>query len=134
MALFEFTGTLDGSDYTPVATGHVAAVMQWEDTANGRRPGSTPEVDEVTGARVYVADVMLPLGRDGRPELFGVRFAAADEPEFAPYAPVELVGLRVKVRASRTGKGVDVSFTANAVRPAGPQRTGRRSAEQTEAA
>lgn len=127
--MFEFTGVVDGSEYTPIATGHVAPVVQWEDGPNGRRPGSIPETDPETGAPFYVADVMLPLGRDGRPELFGVRFASRDEPTFAPYAPVELVGLRVKVRASRAGKGVDVTFTADAVRPSGTQRSGRRSAE-----
>jgi hypothetical protein len=134
MALFEFAGTLDGSEYNVVATGHVAPVMQWEDGPNGRRPGTVPERDETTGAALYVADVMLPLGRDGRPELFGVRFAATDEPAFAPYAPVELVGLRVRVRASRQGKGVDVSFTADTMRPAGPQRAARKTTDAPEAA
>jgi hypothetical protein len=129
MALFEFAGPLDGSEFTAVATGHIAPVMGWEDTPNGRRPGTTPETDPATGAPFQVVDVLLPLGRDGKPELFGVRFASHEVPQLAPYSPVELVGLRVKVRASRQGKGVDVSFSADAVRPAGPARQGRRSSE-----
>lgn len=132
--MFEFAAPVDGSEYQAVATGHIAAVMAWEDGPNGRRPGSTPEIDEATGAPFQVADVMLPLGRDGRPELFGVRFASHEVPELPPYSPVELVGLRVRVRASRQGKGVDVSFTADGVRPAGPQRSGRRSSDTSEAA
>ena len=46
---------------------------------------------------------------------------------------VELVGLVAKVRQARNGgKGIDVQFNAEAIRPAGPQRTtGRRSAETT---
>lgn len=127
--MFEFGAAVDMSAYNAVATGYVAAVMGWEDTPNGRRPSNTPEVDEATNAPFQIADVMLPLGRDGQPVLCGVRFAAHEVPKLEPYAPVELVGLRVKVRASRQGKGVDVSFSADAVRPIGPQRSGRRSSE-----
>lgn len=136
--MYELTAALDATQVPAVATGHVAMVMAWEEIAEGkRRPGTTPEVDEATGAPFQVADVLMPLGRDGQPVLVGVRFSAHEVPELAPYAPVELVGLRVKVRASRTGKGVDVTFAADAVRPAGVQRQnsgqGRRSAD-TEAA
>ena len=127
--LFQVDAPLDPAAINAVTTGHVAPVMAWEDTDHGRRPGTSPELDEATGAPFQVIDVMLPLGRDGRPELFGVRFASHEVPDLPPYSPVELVGLRIKVRGSRQGKGVDVSFTADAVRVAGPQRTGRRSAE-----
>lgn len=131
MSLFQFEGPLDGSELTAVATGHVAPVMAWEDTANGRRPGTEPERDEATGAPFQVADVLMPFGRDRQPQLYGVRFASHEVPQLTPYSPVELVGLRVVVRASRQGKGVDVSFTADAVRPAaaGPQRQNRRPSE-----
>lgn len=128
MSLFEFAGPLDGSEFTAVATGHIAPVMGWIDTPNGRRPSDVPETDD-TGAPFQVADVLLPLGREGKPELFGVRSASHEVPALPPYSPVELVGLRVKVRASRQGKGVDVSLSADAVRPAGPQRQGRRASE-----
>jgi hypothetical protein len=127
--MFEFAGALDASEMTAIATGYVADVMAWEDTANGRRPSSLPETDPVTGETFRIADTLMPLGRDGQPVLVGVRFASKELPELTPYAPVELVGLRVKVRASRQGKGVDVSFTADAVRPVGPQRQARRSTE-----
>lgn len=129
--MYEFVGALKESEITAVATGHVAPVMRWEDGPNGRRPGSTPDVDEVTGAPFQIADVLMPLGRDGKPELFGVRFASFEVPTLPPYSPVELDGLRARVRASRQGKGVDVTFSADAVRPAstGPQRQSRRSSE-----
>lgn len=133
--MFEFGAALDASQFTAVATGYVAQVMSWEDTPNGRRPGSTPEIDEATGAPFQIADLLMPLGRDGQPVLVGCRFASHEVLELAPYSPVELVGLRAKVRASRQGKGVTVSFTADAIRPAtAPQRPGRRSADTAEAA
>lgn len=131
--MFEFGTAVDTSQYNATATGYVAQVMGWEDTPNGRRPGTTPEIDPVSGAPFQIADVLMPLGRDGQPILVGVRFASHEVPELPAYGPVELVGLRVKVRASRQGKGVTVSFTADAVRPAAPQRQTRRGAE-TEAA
>jgi hypothetical protein len=129
--LFQVDTPVDSTQINAVTTGHVAQVMAWEDGPNGRRPGSTPELDEATGAPFQVIDVMLPLGRDERPELFGVRFASHEVPDLPAYSPVELVGLRMKVRGSRQGKGVDVTFTAEAVRPAGPQRTGRKTVENT---
>lgn len=127
-AMFEFAGALDGAQFAAVATGHVAPVMGWVETPNGRRPSDVPETDDA-GAPFQVADVLLPLGRDGKPELFGVRFASHEVPKLDPYSAVELVGLRVKVRASRQGKGVDVTLAADAVRPASSQRQGRRSSE-----
>jgi hypothetical protein len=129
--LFQVDAVLDATQINAVTTGHVAPVMAWEDGPNGRRPGSAPELDEASGAPFQVIDVMLPLGRDGRPELFGVRFAAHEVPDLPPYSPVELVGLRMKVRGARQGKGVEVTFAADAVRPSGPQRTARKTTENT---
>jgi hypothetical protein len=129
--LFQVDTPVDATQINAVTTGHVAPVMAWEDGPNGRRPGSAPELDEASGAPFQVIDVMLPLGRDGRPELFGVRFASHEVPDLAPYSPVELVGLRMKVRGARQGKGVDVTFTADTVRPAGSPRTARKTTEIT---
>ena len=132
--LFAIEANLDSTQLHAVATGHVAPVMAWEDGPIGtRRPGTTPDVDDA-GTPFQIADVMLPLGRDGKPELFGVRFASHEVPTFEPYTPVDRVGLRMRVRGSKTGKGVDVTFSADAVRPAAPQRTGRRAQAESEAA
>lgn len=131
--MFQLTAPLNSQEVPAIATGYVATVMGWQETPNGRRPSDSPELDPVTGKPFQTADVLMPLGRDGQPTLVGVRFASHEVPDLTPYSPVDLVGLRVTVRASRQGKGVDVSFTADAVRPVGPQRSGRRSAD-TEAA
>lgn len=128
--LYQLEASLDCSQITVVATGHVATVMAWEDTPNGRRPGTTPDVDPESGAPFQVADVLMPFGRDGKPELFSVRFASHEVPDLAPYSPVEIVGLRVRVKRPKEGKGVEVTFSADMVRPAGaPQRQTRRQVE-----
>lgn len=127
MSMFQFTSGVHLDD-APVATGHVAPVMAWEDTANGRRPGDKQDVDE-QGRPMHVVDVLLPLGRDGKPELFGVRVHNHEVPVVPQYGQVEFDALRVVVRGAREGKGVDVSFVAEAVRSLGPQRQSRRSTE-----
>ena len=134
--MFEFNAPIDTNQMQAVATGHAQTMERWDDTPAGRRSSGEPLIDEATGAPVRIYDVMLPTGRDGRHELHGVRIAAHELPELAPYSQVELVGLVAKVRQARNGgKGVDVAFTAEAIRPAGPQRTtGRRSNETAEAA
>ncbi len=120
--LYQLEALLDCSQITVVATGHVATVMAWEDTPNGRRPGTAPELDPESGAPFQVADVLMPFGRDGKPELFSVRFASHEVPELAPYSPVEIVGLRARVKRPKEGKGIEVTFSADMVLPAGGQR------------
>lgn len=128
--LYQLEALLDCSQITVVATGHVAPVMAWEDTPNGRRMGTTPELDPESQAPFQVADLLMPFGRDGKPELFGVRFASHEVPKLDPYTPAEVVGLRVRVKRPKEGRGVEVAFSADMVRPAtGPQRQPRRPAE-----
>ena len=131
--MFEFNAPIDTHQMQAVATGHAQTMERWEDGPNGRRSSGQPLIDEATGAPVRIYDVLLPTGRDGRDELHGVRVVSHEAPELTPYSQVELVGLVAKVRQARNGgKGVDVAFTADAIRPAGPQRAGgRRSADTT---
>jgi hypothetical protein len=131
--MFEFNAPIDTNQMQAVATGHAQTMERWEDGPNGRRSSGEPLLDEATGAPVRIYDVMLPTGRDGRHELHGVRIISHEAPELPPYSQVELVGLVAKVRQARNGgKGVDVQFNAESIRPAAPQRgNGRRSAETT---
>ena len=121
-------------DAPAVATGHVATRMAWEDGPNGRRPSATtPELDEHNRPG-NVVDVLLPFGRDGALEVFGVTVWSHEVPAPTQFAPVEFEGLRMYVRGARTGKGVDVSFSADGIATGG-RSSGRRSAgENTEAA
>lgn len=117
-AVFEYGSKVE-LDVPAVATGHVATRMAWEDGPNGkRRPGSTPELDE-HGRPQHILDALLPLGRDGQLLVFGVTVTSHEVPAPAALQPVEFDGLRVKVRQHKSGRGVEVSFSADAVRPAG---------------
>ncbi|GAA4872147.1 hypothetical protein [Actinomycetospora straminea] len=128
---YDISAPIDTSRLDAIATGHGATMERWEDTPTGRRSSGQPLIDEATGAPVRIYDVMLPTGRDGRHELHGIRVVSHEVPELAPYSPVELDGLWVRVKPARNGgKGVEVSFSAEAIRPvAGPQRPNRRAAE-----
>lgn len=130
--MFEFNAPIDVTQMQAVATGHAQTMERWEDGPNGRRSSGEALIDETTNAPVRIYDVMLPTGRDGRDELHGIRIAAHEVPELTPYSAVELPGLRAKVRQARNGgKGVDVSFTADAITPtaASASRPSRRSSE-----
>lgn len=129
---YECSAPIDTTRMHAIATGHGHTMERWEDGPHGRRSSGQPLLDEATGAPVRIYDVMLPTGRDGRHELHGVRVISHEDPDLPPYAPVELVGLVVRVRPARNGaKGVEVSFSAEAIRPANAQRAGqgRRPAE-----
>ena len=126
--LFSYTSAV-APDHPLIATGHVATRMAWEDGPNGkRRPGSTPETDD-QGRHGHVVDVLMPLGRDGAPQVFGVTvwIEGFEVPQPTAFAPIEFDNLRVTVRAHRSGKGVDVSFTADGIATSG--RAGRRAAD-----
>lgn len=130
--MFEFNAPIDTGQMAAIATGHAQTMERWEDGPNGRRSSGEALIDETTNAPVRIYDVMLPTGRDGRHELHGIRIASHEVPELAPYSAVELPGLRAKVRQARNGgKGVDVSFTADAIAPAAASapRPARRSSE-----
>lgn len=110
------------------ATGHVATKMAWEDRPDGkRRPSENPELDEHNRPQ-HVLDVMLPFGRDGQPLVFGVTVASHEVPTPEAYGLVEFEGLRARVKQHKSGRGVEISFTADGVRPAaaGSGRQSRR--------
>lgn len=76
-------------------------------------------LDEAGGAPITIHDVMLPTGRDCRLELHGVRVIGHGVPELEHCTEVELEDLNARVRPARNGaKGIEVSFSATAIRPA----------------
>ena len=135
-SLFKYTSRVV-LDAPGIATGHVVTKMAWEDGPNGkRRPGSTPELDEM-GRHGNVVDVLLPLGRDGQPVVFGVTVWGQpfEVPQVAALQPIEFEELRVSIRQHPSGKGVEATFSADGIATPG-RSTGRRSAasETSEAA
>jgi len=117
--MYELNAPINTSRMKAVATGYSQTLERWEDGPKGRRSTGLPLLDEASGAPVRIHDVMLPTGRDGRLELHGVRVVSHEAPELEPYTEVELEVLNARVRPARNGaKGIEVSFSATAIRPA----------------
>ena len=123
-------------DSPVIATGHVSTRMAWVDTPNGRRPSDTEVETDEHNRPGHVVDVLMPLGRDGAPQVFSVTVWNHEVPAPTALQPVEFEGLRMNVRGARTGKGVEVSFSADGIATGG-RSSGRRAAsteQQGEAA
>ena len=117
--MYELNAPINEARMKAIATGHSQTLERWEDGPNGRRSSGQPLIDEATGAPVRIYDCLFDTGRDGRPELHGVRIVSHEAPELAPYSEVTFDDLSARVRPARNGaKGIEVSFSATAIRPA----------------
>ncbi|MDD7917993.1 hypothetical protein [Actinomycetospora callitridis] len=122
--MYELNAPLNETRMKAIATGHSQTLERWEDGPNGRRSSGQPLIDEATGAPVRIYDCLFDTGRDGRPELHGVRIVSHEAPELAPYTEVTFDDLSARVRPARNGaKGIEVSFSATAIRPVGITET-----------
>ena len=129
--MFEFNAPIDTNQMQAVATGHAQTMERWEDTPAGRRSSGQPLIDEATGAPVRSTTSCSPPAATAATSCT----ASASSPTRHPSCPVLGGGAG---RAGRQGppgpnggKGVDVSFNAEAIRPAAVSsaRAGRRAAE-----
>ncbi|GAA4798736.1 hypothetical protein GCM10023200_39330 [Actinomycetospora chlora] len=117
--MYELNAPINATRMKAVATGYCQQLERWEDGPTGRRSTGLPLLDDASGAPITIHDVMLPTGRDGRLELHGVRVIGHEVPDLEPYTEVELEDLNARVRPARNGaKGIEVSFSATAIRPA----------------
>jgi hypothetical protein len=109
--MYELNAPINVARMRAIATGHSQTLERWEDGPNGRRSSGQPLIDEATGAPVRIYDCLFDTGRDGRPELHGVRIVSHEAPELAPYTEVTFDDLAARVRPARNGaKGIEVSF------------------------
>ena len=135
--MYELNAPINEARMTAIATGHNQTLERWEDGPNGRRSSGQPLIDEATGAPVRIYDCLFDTGRDGRPELHGVRIVSHEAPELPPYSEVTFDDLSARVRPARNGaKGIEVSFSATAIRPATSVgvRPARKTSDETAAA
>ena len=88
--MYELNAPINVARMKAIATGHSQTLERWEDGPNGRRSSGQPLIDEATGAPVRIYDCLFDTGRDGRPELHGVRIVSHEAPELAPYTEVDL--------------------------------------------
>lgn len=108
---------IDATRTRVIATGDVVQPPRWDDTPNGRRPvaGSTA-VDEETGQPINLIGVLLPTGQNGEKETHTVRVCSYEVPELPEFEPVEFEGLEAFIRPAKTGKGIELYLSADAVR------------------
>lgn len=104
-----------------IATGDVVQPPRWDDTPNGRRPvAGSVALDEATGQPINLIGVLLPTGQNGEKETHTVRVSSFEVPELPEFAPIEFDGLMASIRPAKTGKGIELFLSADAVRVASP--------------
>jgi hypothetical protein len=101
------------------ATGIVNAVMEWEETPDGKRRPSdtTPQRDESTGMPLHDVEVFYTHAHFGREYTVtgNVRVGAPDKPEPAPLTPISFTGLSVRVQVNKNTGGFSEHWTAEAI-------------------
>lgn len=115
-----------------IATGDVVQPPRWDDTPNGRRPvAGSVALDEATGQPINLVGVLLPTGQNGEKETHAVRVCSFEVPELPEFAAVEFDGLVAVIRPAKTGKGIELSLSAEAVHVVSP--TGKAAPARKEA-
>lgn len=93
------------------ATGIVEAVMEWEETADGkRRPSKTKQArNEATGMPLWGVEVLYVSEAFGRKSTVAAKVEVGHEaePKPAPMSPIGFAGLRVEVRTNKAGGFVE---------------------------
>ncbi len=124
---------VDAARTRVIATGDVVQPPRWDDTPNGRRPvAGSVALDEDTGQPVNLIGVLLPTGRNGEKETHTVRVCSYELPELPEFAPVEFDGLVATIKPAKTGKGIELTLSADGVRVA--SSTGKPASTQKDAA
>ena len=89
------------------ATGIVDAVMEWEETPEGkRRPSKDKQArNEATGMPLWAVEVLYVQTSFGRRSTVTakVQVEAVEEPKLRPLGPVGFNGLQVEVRINSAG-------------------------------
>ena len=108
---------IDSTQQSMTATGIVETVQEWEETADGRRrPSDKQARNEDTGMPLWAVEVLYVQTSFGRKSTVTARVIvdSIDEPKAVPLTPVTFAGLRVDVRANKTGVLVE-SWTAESL-------------------
>lgn len=97
---------VDSNRQPMTATGIVEAVMEWDETPEGkRRPSDRQARDENTGMPLWGFEVLYIQTSFGRKSTVTakVTVGAAEEPKPSPLTPVEFTGLAVEARVNKSG-------------------------------
>lgn len=118
---------VDSSRHLMTATGIVERVMEWMETADGRRrPSETQARDENTGMPLWAVEVLYVQASFGRESTVTARVVvgALEEPKPARLMPITFEGLAVDTRVNKAG-GLVESWSAEALAEAGKQPQSR---------
>ena len=114
-----------------ISTGHVEAVVVWEEREGRRQPGPQ-EIDEATSLPLWTVHTLM-VG-DTRPVTVGVRVPARECPAPTALAPVGFERLVVNARVDRNGKLATYFSAAGLVDPRAQQGRRQGQGEQPAAA
>lgn len=107
------------------ATGIVDAVMEWEETPEGRRrPSDRQARHEDTGMPLWGVEVLYIQTNFGRRSTVTskVTVGAQNEPKPSPLTAIGFEGLSAEVRTNKAGGLVEVWSAENLVEPQKAQR------------
>lgn len=101
---------VDSQRQPMTATGIVEAVMEWEETPDGkRRPSDRQARDEKTGMPMWGVEVLYVQTAFGRQSTVAakVTVGAEEEPKPSPLTPIAFAGLSVEARTNKAGGFVE---------------------------
>jgi hypothetical protein len=109
------TYAINSSKQPMTATGLVEAILEWEETADGRRrPSEKQARHEHTGMPFWGVEVLYVQTAFGRKHSVTSRVVveSAEEPKPAPLTSVTFEGLQVEVRTNKAGQLIE-AWTAD---------------------
>ncbi|MCF4123223.1 hypothetical protein L1785_19825 [Antribacter sp. KLBMP9083] len=112
------TFAVDSSRQQMVATGVVEPVMEWIETADGkRRPGDSQARHEDTGAPLWGVEVVYQSESWGRvsTESVKVTVPAREMPAPSLFTPIQFNDLVASVRVDRRNNGLSTSWEASGI-------------------
>lgn len=118
---------IDSVNQFMTCTGIVERLMQWEETAEGkRRPSATLQArDEDTGMPLWGVEVLYVQTSFGRSSTCTakVQVQAVEEPRLAPLTPIIFDKLRVEVRTNKAGGFVEYWSAEGIAQAEAPKET-----------
>lgn len=109
------TYAINSTKQPMTATGLTEAILEWEETADGRRrPSDRQARNEDTGMPLWAVEVLYVQTAFGRKHSVTSRVVveSIEEPKPAPLTPVTFEGLQVEVRTNKAGQLIE-AWTAD---------------------
>lgn len=112
------TFAVDSSKQKMMATGVVEPVMEWIETADGkRRPGETQARHAETGAPLWGVEVLYQTEAWGKVSTVTVKVTVPSREMPAPseFTPIQFADLVASVRVDRRNNGLSTSWEASGI-------------------